>query len=59
MNHRPRIKDIAARVGVSAATVSRALNRSPLIAEATSARIRAVAAEMGYRPNVSARNLRT
>ncbi|MCA0278545.1 MAG: LacI family transcriptional regulator [Proteobacteria bacterium] len=59
MNDRPKIKDIAVRLGVSAATVSRALSDSGLVAEPTLSRIREVAREMNYRPNVSARNLRT
>ncbi|MGJ8573290.1 MAG: LacI family DNA-binding transcriptional regulator [Hoeflea sp.] len=56
---RPNLKDIAQRAGVSTATVSRALSGSNLIAEATVDRIRAVADEFGYRPNVKARNFRT
>lgn len=59
MNERPKIKDIAERLGVSAATVSRALSDSGLVAEPTLSRIRDLAREMNYRPNVSARNLRT
>ncbi|WP_378945896.1 LacI family DNA-binding transcriptional regulator [Mesorhizobium sp. ANAO-SY3R2] len=59
MNERPKIKDIAERLGVSAATVSRALSDSGLVAEPTLSRIREVARELNYRPNVSARNLRT
>lgn len=59
MNERPTIKDIAERLGVSAATVSRALSDSGLVAEPTLSRIREVARELNYRPNVSARNLRT
>lgn len=59
MNERPKIKDIAERLGVSAATVSRALSDSGLVAEPTLSRIRDMAREMNYRPNVSARNLRT
>lgn len=59
MNERPRIKDIAERLGVSAATVSRALSDSGLVAEPTLSRIREAARDLKYRPNVSARNLRT
>lgn len=59
MNERPRIKDIARRLGVSPATVSRALSDSGLVAEPTSRRIREMAQQLNYRPNVSARNLRT
>lgn len=59
MNSRPKIKDIAERVGVSPATVSRALAGSGLVAEPTLSRIREEAEALDYRPNVSARNLRT
>lgn len=59
MNNRPRVKDIAATVGVSPATVSRALSGSGLVAEPTLTKIREAALKMEYRPNVNARNLRT
>lgn len=59
MNKRPRIKDIAKRLGVSPATVSRALSDSGLVAEPTLSRIREAASALDYRPNVSARRLRT
>jgi LacI family repressor for deo operon, udp, cdd, tsx, nupC, and nupG len=59
MNGRPKIKDIAERVGVSPATVSRALTGSGLVAEPTLSRIREEAEALDYRPNASARNLRT
>ena len=49
---------IAARAGVSKITVSRALRDSPLVVPETTARIKAVAEQMGYRFNHSARNLR-
>lgn len=51
------IKDIARAAGVSHSTVSRALADSPLITEATKARIQRLAAEMGYSPNAGARGL--
>lgn len=54
-----RLKDIAARAGTTAMTVSRALRGSPDVAPATRERIRALAAEMGYVPDVTARGLRT
>ncbi len=59
MTARPKIKDIAARLHVSPATVSRALSDSGLVAEPTLSRIREAARLLNYRPNVSARNLRT
>ena len=54
----PRMKDIARRLGVSPATVSRALSGTGLVAEPTLSRIREAAEALDYRPNVSARNLR-
>jgi LacI family transcriptional regulator len=53
------IKDIARQAGVSHTTVSRALNHSPLISEATTVRIQKIALELGYRPSVAARSLKT
>ncbi|MGH1358341.1 MAG: LacI family DNA-binding transcriptional regulator [Burkholderiaceae bacterium] len=55
----PRIKDLARHLGVSSATVSRALSDSDLVAKATRDKIRDAARSMNFRPNVSARNLRT
>ncbi|MGB3424306.1 MAG: LacI family DNA-binding transcriptional regulator [Castellaniella sp.] len=52
------IKDIASELGVSNATVSRALGDSPLISLATKERIRAKATEMGYVPDAIARMMR-
>lgn len=54
----PTMADLAAIAGVSAITVSRALRDSPLVNEATRARIREIARQHGYAFNVSARNLR-
>ena len=59
MTGRAKIKDIARRAHVSPATVSRALSDSGLVAEPTLSRIREAARALNYRPNVSARNLRT
>ncbi|MGR3745032.1 MAG: LacI family DNA-binding transcriptional regulator [Pseudooceanicola nanhaiensis] len=52
------IKDIAHALGISHATVSRALNDSPLINAGTKDRIRAKADEMGYVPDPAARVMR-
>ncbi|MGY4706299.1 LacI family DNA-binding transcriptional regulator [Candidatus Bipolaricaulota sp. J31] len=53
------IHDIAKAVGVSPSTVSRALSGKGRISAATRERIRKVAEEMGYRPNMLARGLAT
>jgi LacI family transcriptional regulator len=54
-----RARDVARQVGVTAATVSLALSGSPRISPATRARVEQAAREMGYRPHVGARALRT
>ena len=51
------IREVALRCGVSAATVSRALNGRPDVSAATRARVAAVAGELGYLPNSQARAL--
>lgn len=53
------IKDIARQAGVSHSTVSRALTDSPLVNSDTKARIRRIAAEMGYTPSAIARAMST
>lgn len=53
------MKDIAARCGVSVATVSKALNNHSDIGEETKAMVKQTAKEMGYHPNFSARALKT
>jgi DNA-binding LacI/PurR family transcriptional regulator len=52
------MRDVAARAGVSPATVSRVLNGSPTVRADYVERVTAVIAELGYRPNRLARNLR-
>jgi LacI family transcriptional regulator len=51
------LKDIAERVGKSVPTVSRALANFPDISAETREEIQRVAKEMGYVPNITARNL--
>ena len=52
------IKDVAAKCGVSVATVSKALNNHSDIAQTTKENVKKIAKEMGYFPNSSARALK-
>lgn len=58
-SRRPTQRQIAERLGLSAATVSLALRDSPMIAVETRALVRAAMREAGYVPNVVAASLRT
>lgn len=51
------IADIAQLAGVSTKTVSRVLNASPLLSEATRAKVQSVIDETGFVPNAQARAL--
>ncbi|MDH6363427.1 LacI family transcriptional regulator [Enterococcus sp. PF1-24] len=53
------LKDIARIANVSVATVSYALNNSSQVSEVTRAKIKKIANELNYIPNLSAQNLRT
>jgi LacI family transcriptional regulator len=53
------IEDIAKMVGCSKNTVSLALRDSPRISKSTKKKIRGIADQIGYVPNISARNLIT
>lgn len=53
------IRDVARAAGVSPTTVSHSLSGKGRLPESTRERIAKVAAELGYRPNASARNLVT
>ena len=56
------IRDVAKRSGFSSATVSIVLNNAPLsryIPDTTKARIQRAASQLGYRPNLFARSLRS
>jgi LacI family transcriptional regulator len=53
------MRDVAARLGVSPMTVSRALRGRPGIGEQTRRRVLAEVAKLGYRPNKAARGLRS
>jgi LacI family transcriptional regulator len=48
---RPKLEDVAARAGVSLKQASRAINREPGVASATSERVLRAARELGFRPN--------
>jgi len=52
-----KISDIAARLKVSSVTVSKALRGHPDISPATTAKIKKIAVEMGYVPNLMASRL--
>jgi len=54
-----RLKDVAERAGVSVMTVSKVLRNEPDVSAATKTRIRALALEMGYVPDVLAQSMRT
>ncbi len=56
---RPTLKTIAEATGLAVATVSRALHDAPDIGAQTKERVRAVAQELGYRPNRAGVRLRT
>ncbi|MET8663659.1 LacI family DNA-binding transcriptional regulator [Streptomyces tendae] len=54
-----RLKDVAERAGVSIKTVSNVVRGAPRVSEATRSRVMRAVDELGYRPNPSARRLRT
>jgi LacI family transcriptional regulator len=55
---RPTIKDVGALARVSIKTVSRVMNGDPAVSPARTAQVRAAAAKLGYRPNLTASSLR-
>lgn len=57
-DERATLDTIAATLGISKGTVSKALNDRPGVSEELRARIRAAAAELGYQPTVEARSAR-
>src|SRR3954469_22083199 len=54
---KPTINDVARLSGVSKKTVSRVINRSPLLNDETRERVQRVIADLGYVPNPQARAL--
>ncbi len=57
MGKKPTIYEIAKKVGVSTATVSRVLNDSPRVSDKTKKRILKAMREMNYAPRLTARKL--
>lgn len=55
---RVTLRDVAQEAGVSIKTVSRVVNREPLVNPTTAARVAEVAERLGYRPNELARSLK-
>ena len=56
--HRISLKDLATELGVSIATVSRALHNSPEIGQEMQAKVKELAKKLNYRPNPFAQSLR-
>ncbi|MGV9883929.1 LacI family DNA-binding transcriptional regulator [Streptomyces sp. NPDC003006] len=56
---RPTLEAVAARAGVSRATVSRVVNGDPGVREGLAEKVRAAVDELGYVPNRAARSLVT
>lgn len=56
--HRTSLKDLALELGVSIATVSRALRNSPEIGQDMQQKVKELAKRLNYRPNPFARSLR-
>jgi LacI family transcriptional regulator len=54
---RPQIADVAARAGVSLATVSRVMNNNPSVDQALAEKVRAAAVELNYSASPLARGL--
>jgi LacI family transcriptional regulator len=54
---KPTINDVARLAGVSKKTVSRVINQSPFVKEATREKISAIIAEIGFSPDPQARGL--
>ncbi|RCW93834.1 LacI family DNA-binding transcriptional regulator [Winogradskyella arenosi] len=55
----PTLKEIATKLGLSISTVSRALNDHPDISAPTRKRVKDLAAELNYIPNIFAKGFRT
>src|SRR5699024_4289930 len=55
----PRLADVAQAAGVSIPTVSRGLNGTKYVAPELAARVQQAIDELGYRPNIAARSMRS
>ncbi len=51
------VKDVAEKAGVATSTVSRVINNNPSISDGTKKKVIKVMEELGYVPNIAARNL--
>ncbi|WP_165063267.1 LacI family DNA-binding transcriptional regulator [Marisediminicola senii] len=58
MGVQPTVEDVAKLAQVSRQTVSNVLNSPDIVKQATRTRVQSAIAELGYRPNLSARRLR-
>ena len=54
-----RIKDVAARAGVSLKTVTNVVHQRPYVKEETRARVLAAIKELDYRPSLAGRQLQS
>lgn len=59
IGRRPTLKEVARAAGVSVASASYAINGTGSVGEQTREHILAVAAQLGYRPNLSAKAMKT
>lgn len=55
---RPTMRDVAALAGVSLKTVSRVINGAPTVDQALASQVRQAAAQLNYKPNLTASSLR-
>ncbi|MBL4702763.1 MAG: LacI family DNA-binding transcriptional regulator [Phycisphaeraceae bacterium] len=56
---RVTLKDVAKTCDVDISTASRALRDDPLVKQTTRQKVKQIATQMGYRPNLTARSLQT
>lgn len=59
MSKLPTVEDVALAAGVSRQTVSNVLNTPAIVRESTRERVERAIADLGYRPHMAARRLRT